>query len=199
MSVSRRERLAADLALGLTCYLLPSPWRVGDVRLTALGRLFLWPGWDSLEDDRRVRVAAFLSLRPDALGEQRSLESVLRLVLAEETSFVVEASDADEPFWQRRYLPRPGKPLEQRLDEWLVGLRELRVYRPGIAGVERPGEGEVTLETWSGVGARIPVAIYRTILTHRLCRRRRRASASGWMSLVCRHWRRGSMRLASCP
>lgn len=158
MSVSRRERLAADLALGLTCYLLPSPWRVGDVRLIALGRLFLWPGWDSLEDDRRVRVAAFLSLRPDALGEQRSLESVLRLVLAQETSFVVEPSDAAEPFWQRRYLPRPGKPLEQRLDEWLVGLRELRVYRPGIPGVERPGEGEVTLETWSGVGARIPVA-----------------------------------------
>ncbi len=155
-----RQLVATYASLGLVAHLLSPPYRLGDARLFAAGRLDLWPGWPNLSAQDRDRVCRFLGLRPDSLAEEGTVLTALRTAFERTADFALAArpdGTVPEPLEVRAddtFTLVPGRPIEDRIDEWLANL--VRPATRGRSEVEW-GNGEVLL-TARDHAFRVPVS-----------------------------------------
>lgn len=148
--------IAGCIGLGLTALLFDAPYRLGDVRLLAHGRLHLWDGWMSLADEHRQLVARFLGLRPGALAEDAGLFDTLLDVLEDASDFeLVEGASVREERWSTAFEPVPGQPLEDRVEQWFAELERSKERAHRGASEIPAGDGDLHL-TAAGRGYRVP-------------------------------------------
>ncbi len=127
--MSTRSQLSARAGLGLAAHLLGVRASLGDVRLFAMGRLHLWPGWPHARAEDRTRIVRFLNSRADAFGEDGPLFQYLRREVDAGNDFEVGPAGYDPAArWNTTFRPAAGRPLVERLDEWLDELELLPAH-----------------------------------------------------------------------
>ena len=130
--------LSAEACLALTVRFLKPPFRLGDARIFATGRLQLWSGWSTLSDEDRAQIARFLRWRPEHFAEQIVVKKRLREALDRGVRF--RWLERAENELESTFEESAGKPIARVLDELLHKLedgrrRSMRSVEPAIDDV----------------------------------------------------------------